>query len=134
MEEILAILNDPSVVGYLATVDHGKPRVRPWGFMFEEEGKLYFCTASIKNVYQQLITTPYVEYSKTTKEMVWIRVRGEIKFVDDLKFKEKCFEKTPWLKSLYKSPDNPIFKVFYMEHGQAILDNFSPSPPKIFEF
>ncbi|HEX3044640.1 MAG TPA: pyridoxamine 5'-phosphate oxidase family protein [Bacillota bacterium] len=83
MEEILAILKDPSNVGYLATVDQGKPRVRLWGFMFEEEGRLYFCTSSVKDVYQQLINTPYIEYSKTTREMVWIRISGAIKFDED---------------------------------------------------
>ena len=134
MEEILAILKDPSIVGYLATADQGKPRVRPWGFMFEEEGRLYFCTSSAKDVYQQLITTPYIEYSKTTKEMVWIRVSGAIKFIDDLKKKKKCFEVAPMLKDLYQIPENPLFKVFYLEHGIAIRADFSPNPTKVVEF
>jgi uncharacterized pyridoxamine 5'-phosphate oxidase family protein len=30
MEEMLAILNDQPAIGYLATVDNGKSRVRPW--------------------------------------------------------------------------------------------------------
>lgn len=134
MKEVLAILYDQTAIGYLATVDNGKPRVRPWGFMFEENGRLYFCTASNKKVYQQLTAVPYVEYSKTTKEMAWVRVSGEIHWDEDVKAKEKIFERAPMLKQLYLSVDNPIFKVFYLEHGQAILDDFSPNPPRTFEF
>lgn len=133
MKEVLSILNDRSAIGYLATVDDGKPRVRPWGFMFEENGRLYFCTASTKDVYKQLTTVPYIEFSKTTKDMVWVRVSGEIKFDEDIKKKEKIFENAPGLEKLYKSPDNPIFKIFYLEHGKATIDNFS-SPQRSVEF
>ena len=133
MKEVLSILNDKSAIGYLATVDDGKPRVRPWGFMFEENGRLYFGTASNKDVYQQLTTVPYIEYSKTTQNMVWVRVSGEIKFDDDIKKKEKIFELEPMIKNIYQSPDNPIFKIFYLEHGKATIDNFS-NPQRSFEF
>ena len=134
MKEVLEILYDQSAIGYLATVDNGKPRVRPWGFMFEQDGRLYFGTASNKKVYQQLLAVPYVEYSKTTSEMVWVRVSGEIRWEDDLKTKEKMFELRPTLKQRYLSPDNPIFKVFYLEHGQATIDDFSPDPQRTFSF
>jgi uncharacterized pyridoxamine 5'-phosphate oxidase family protein len=134
LKEVLEILSDQTAIGYLATVDNGRPRVRPWGFMFEENGRLYFGTASNKKVYQQLTAIPYVEYSKTTKDMVWVRVSGEIHFEEDMKMKEKMFERSPMLKQIYQAPDNPIFKAFYLEHGQATIDDFSPNPPKTFEF
>ena len=134
MKEVLEILYDQSAIGYLATVDNGKPRVRPWGFMFEENGRLYFGTASNKKVYQQLVAVPYIEYSKTTKEMVWARVCGEIRFDDSMPIREKIFERAPMVKQLYQSPDNPIFKVFYLEHGQATIDSFSSDQQKAFEF
>lgn len=134
MKEVLAILNDRSTIGYLATVDEGKPRVRPWTFMLEENKRLYFCTASTKNVYKQLTKVPYIEFSITTKDMVWVRVSGEIKFDDDIKMKEKVFERAPMAKKLYKSPDNPIFKIFYLEHGKATIDDYSPNPQRTFEF
>ncbi|WP_407311274.1 pyridoxamine 5'-phosphate oxidase family protein [Desulfosporosinus sp. SB140] len=134
MNEVLSILNDRSAVGYLATVDEGKPRVRPWGFMFEEKGRLYFCTASTKEVYKQLMAVPYIEFSKTTKDMVWVRVSGEITFEEDIRMKEKIFEHAPNLKQLYQSADNPVLKLFYLEHGKATIYDFSPNPPKSFDF
>ncbi len=133
MKEVLTILQDPAV-GDLATVDNGKPRVRPFGFMFEENGKYYFCTNNTKNVYRQLMENPYIEYTKTNKNMVWVRISGKIKFDEDLRKKQKCFESFPGLKDIYKSPDNPIFKVFYLEHGEATIDSFSPEPQKKFNF
>jgi uncharacterized pyridoxamine 5'-phosphate oxidase family protein len=134
MKEVLDILNDPTAIGYLATVDDGKPRVRPWGFMFEENGRLYFCTASTKDVYRQLVAVPYVEYSKTNKDLVWVRVGGKIHFDEDIRKKERMFEAAPMLQGLYQSPGNPVFKVFYIEHGRAVINDFSPDPPRVYEF
>ena len=127
MERIVKFLKDnPS--GFLATVDNGMPRVRPFGFMFEEDGKLYFCTNSTKDVYKQLIALPYVEYSVTSKDMVTIRVSGEITFCEDIDKKEKALNANELVKRGYKSADNPIFKIFYIEHGTAIFSDFSGQP------
>lgn len=38
------------------------------------------------------------------------------------------------LKDLYQTPDNPVFKAFYIEHGKAVIDDFSPEPPRTYEF
>ena len=134
MKEVIEILNNKEAIGYLGTVDQGKPRVRPWGFMFEEKGKLYFCTSSEKDVYAQLRTVPYIEYSKTTKEMVWVRVSGEIKFEESVEKKETVLENNEMIKRLYKSADNPIFKLFYLEHGTASISSFSGQPSRKFQF
>ncbi|WP_368488653.1 pyridoxamine 5'-phosphate oxidase family protein [Clostridium sp. BJN0013] len=47
MEEVIKIFKENGY-GFLATVEDGKPRVRPFGFMFYEDGKLYFCTSNTK--------------------------------------------------------------------------------------
>lgn len=123
-EQVLEILNDQTIFGYMATVEDGLPRVRPMGFMFEEAGRLYFCVTTNKNVYNQIFKTPYIEYSKTTPSVVWTRVRGEVIFDDDIKKKERIFEEHPELKAALQTPENPLFKVFYLEHGEAILSDF----------
>lgn len=134
MKELLGIIKKQGGMGYLATVDNGKPRVRPWGFKAEENGRLYFCTDSTKDVYRQLTVTPYIEFSTATREMVWIRVSGEIIFEEDLEKKQMVLEKVPGVKEFYKSAENPIFKVFYIEHGSASISDFSGNPPRRFEF
>jgi len=133
MQEVIKLLNE-NQNGYLATVENGHPRVRPWGFMFEEGGKFYFCTSNMKDVFKQLKETPYVEFSTTGQNFVWVRIRGEIKFSDDLRIKEKVLDNQPMVKSIYKTADNPIFEAFYIEHGTATVADFSGQPPKTFEF
>jgi uncharacterized pyridoxamine 5'-phosphate oxidase family protein len=128
MHEILKLLKE-NPNGFLATVDNGKPKVRPFGFMFEEAGKLYFCTNSKKKVYKQLLSLPYIEYSILSNDMVTLRINGEIKFCEDLDKKEKALNSHEPVKRGYKSADNPIFKVFYIEHGTATISDFSGNPP-----
>lgn len=133
MEGVLRSLKE-NPNGFLATVDEGKPRIRPFGFMLVEEGKLYFCTNSKKEVYKQLLTLPYVEYSATSKEMITVRVSGEIKFCEDVEKKEKVLNVYESVKLGYKSADNPIFKMFYMEHSTATISDFSGKPPMKISF
>ncbi|HZK55388.1 MAG TPA: pyridoxamine 5'-phosphate oxidase family protein [Desulfosporosinus sp.] len=133
MEEVIKFLNE-NKMGNLATVENGEPRVRPWGFMYEEGGKFYFCTANTKDVYEQLKATPLVEFTTTSSEMAWVRLRGAIKFSDDMKVKEKVLKTVAEVDKFYKTADNPLFEVFYIEHGSAMLDDFSGQPCKNFKF
>jgi uncharacterized pyridoxamine 5'-phosphate oxidase family protein len=134
MEEAIKFLKE-NRVGFLASVDNGKPRVRPWAFMLEEKGKLYFCTNTTKDAYKQLKNVPYIEFSCTNKEVnTWLRLSGKITFSDDRKIKEKIIESNGPLKNMYKSADNPIFTIFYLEHGNASIWSFSAQTPKKFEF
>lgn len=129
IKEIARLLKE-NASGFLATVEEGRPRVRPFGFMMEEEERLYFCTNSLKNVYKQLQSVPFVEYAVTSKEMVTLRVSGEIKFCDDIQIKEKVLNVYDTVKEGYKEAGNPIFKVFYMEHGTATISDFPGQPPR----
>lgn len=134
MQEVIQLLKE-NPMGYLATVENGEPRVRPWGFMYEEDGKFYFCTANTKEVFAQLKATPYVEFSSSTaNNFTWVRLRGAITFSTGLEAKEKIINNMPNIKAIYQSADNPIFEVFYIEHGTALISDFSGSPQKEFTF
>lgn len=133
MEEAIKLLKE-NQYGFLATVDNGKPRVRPFGFMFEEEGRLYFCTNNEKDVYRQLIAVPYIEYSVTSKDMVTVRISGKAIFCEDLDKKEKALNASELVKRGYKTADNPIFKVFYIESGNVVISDFSGKPPRKITF
>jgi uncharacterized pyridoxamine 5'-phosphate oxidase family protein len=133
MEEVIKFINQ-NRLGYLSTVDNGKPRVRPWGFMFEENGKFWFCTNNTKNVYKQLMEVPYIEFSCSTPDFnTWLRISGKITFARDKGIKEKIFQSNPMLKNMYQSADNPIFEVFYLEHGSASISGFT-APEQKFNF
>lgn len=48
MEKVIKFLQENSIL-FLATIGlDGKPKVRPFQFMLENEGKLYFCTSNQK--------------------------------------------------------------------------------------
>jgi uncharacterized pyridoxamine 5'-phosphate oxidase family protein len=133
MQEIVKFLQE-NINGFLATVDDGSPRVRPFQFMVEEGGKLYFCTNSAKEVFKQLKANPFIEFSSSTPNFAWIRVRGEAEFSNDLSIKAKILDTSNLVKSIYRTPDNPIFEVFYIEHGSAVLADFTGQPPKQITF
>ena len=129
MKEIIDLLKE-NPIGAFATIENGKPRVRPWGFMLTEKDRLYFCTGNTKEVYKQLKINPYMEFTSTSKDMITIRLSGEVVFTGDMHVKEEIMKAYPGLKPMYKSADNPIFEVFYLEHGDAIISDFSGNPPR----
>lgn len=129
MEEILKYLKE-GATGAFATVDNGKPDVRPWQFSFQENGKFYFGTANNKNVYNQLRKNPFAVFTTTTEDFVTVRLYGEVIFTNDLNVKEKMLEKQEGIKNMYKSADNPILEAFYIEHGEVIISDFSGQPPR----
>lgn len=133
MNDVKTLLKN-SQYGYLATIDNGEPRVRAFGFMFEEDGRFYFCTNSTKDVYRQLNELPYVEYAITASDMTMLRLGGKIIFTEDPDKKEKALNSSELVKKLYKTSSNPIFKVFYLEHGTAVISDFSGKPPRKIEF
>jgi uncharacterized pyridoxamine 5'-phosphate oxidase family protein len=104
---------------YVATIDGGKPRVRPFGLVIEHGGKLWFGTANTKSVYRQLRENPFVEISATSPEMEWIRLSGKAVFEDNANVKRKAFELLPMLNSLYKGHDDPVFTVFYLTDAEV---------------
>ncbi len=133
MQEVIDFLY-ANPMGCLGTVDNGKPHVRPWGFMLAENGKLWFCTANTKEVFRQLQNNPAIEFSSTSKDYVTVRISGKVTFSKDLDMKKKILAHSEMVRNIYKTPDNPVFEIFYLEHGKAIMFDFSGQPPKTFSF
>lgn len=129
MKEIVNFLTEnPNL--FFATVEKEMPRVRPFQFIYAEGEKFYFCTSNQKGVYKQLQANPNVELSSMSKKSEWIRLNGQVKFVDDIEVKNKIIEKAPLVKSIYKTGDNPVFEAFYIANWKAVTADFSGNPPK----
>lgn len=123
------LINNP--VQYFSTVGiDGKPKVRPFQFMMENQGKLWFCTSSEKDVYKELAANPYAEITTSAADFSWIRVSGKAVFVDDRDIKGSILEHSPLVKSIYKTPDNPVFAAFYLSEAEAVVSDFSGNPPR----
>ena len=104
-------------VQYLATVGRdGKAKCRPFMFSAEVGGKLWFCTNNQKDV---SVSSPKYE---------WIRLSGKAVFENNMEVKKICIE-NPIVKGQYKTADNPIFEVFYIENPHGVIADFSGNPP-----
>ena len=118
---------------YCATVGlDGKPKVRPFQMMYHEGGNIFYCTDAKKDVYAELNNNPYIEISVSTMER-WLRIRGRVVWVDDIKAKEKIIAISPLVKSIYKTADNPVLKVFYIAEAEAVIADFSGNPPEVYK-
>lgn len=130
MKEVVKFLEE-NPVQYLATVgEDGKPKVRPFMFNLEREGKLYFCTSNQKTVYKQIKKVPYIEVTTASPEFAWIRLSGKVVFSDDVEIKKAIIEGNEIVKSQYQTADNPTFEIFYLEVAKAVIADFSGEPPK----
>jgi uncharacterized pyridoxamine 5'-phosphate oxidase family protein len=127
MNEILNFLTE-SKTFYLATTDGDKPRVRPFGFFMELEGRLYFATNETKPSFRQLKANPNLEISATNANNEWLRLSGEAVFDYRPEVKEKAFEAAPFLRDMYGNPDSPVFAPFYVKNGEASLFSMRTAP------
>jgi len=133
MREIVEFLNE-NINGFLATLEEGKPRVRPYQFMLEDGGKLCFSTNNTKEVCKQLKADPSMEFSSSNSRGGWIRLRGEVKFSGEPRIKQLILDKSETVRSIYKTPDNPMFEVFYLDQGMAQIMGAAGQPIQKLEF
>ena len=123
MKKALEFLQESGTF-YLATTEGDQPRVRPFGAVFEYEGKLYTATNNTKKCFKQMLENPKVEISGMNKKGQWIRIAGEVANDNRREVKEIALEAVPTLKSMY-SIDDGIFAVLYFTKGTATISSFS---------
>jgi uncharacterized pyridoxamine 5'-phosphate oxidase family protein len=117
-------------VQYLATVGRdGKAKCRPFMFCFEQDGKLWFCTNNMKNVFKDMQSNPYIEISVSNPTYACVRLNGKAVFENNKAVKDACMG-NPIVKGQYKTAENPIFEVFYLAQAKAVIADFSGNPPK----
>lgn len=121
MDEVLAFLKDNPVF-YLATVEDNIPKVRPFGFAMNFEGKLYFCTSNQKPVFRQLKANPNFEVCTTSKTNEWLRLKGKAMFNTTRQTKQAALDAMPMLKNMY-SVDDSLFELFYIEDAEATFSD-----------
>ncbi|CAH2212821.1 pyridoxamine 5'-phosphate oxidase family protein [Tepidibacter aestuarii] len=129
MKEVVNFLSE-NPVQYFATIGlDNKPKVRPFQFMLEKDEKLYFCTSNQKDVFAQLKECPYIEITTSSPTFAWIRLSGKAVFSTDVEIKKAVLESSNLVKSIYQTPENPTFEIFYLEDSQAVICDFSGNPP-----
>lgn len=126
MKKALEFLQE-SRTFYVATTEGDQPRVRPFGAVFEYEGKLYIVSNNTKKCFKQMLQNPKVEICSMNKKGQWIRITGEVANDDRREVKEFALENIPSLKSMY-SIDDGIFTVLYFTKGTATISSFTAEP------
>ncbi|MBP5408318.1 MAG: pyridoxamine 5'-phosphate oxidase family protein [Bacilli bacterium] len=125
MEEVLKFLKECGVY-YLATVEDGKPRVRPFGTAEIFENHLYIQTGKKKDVYKQIEKNNNVEIC-AFKVGKWLRLRGILKQDDRYEARKDMLDKNPYLRGMYDENDGNT-EVLYFESAEAIFSEFGKEP------
>ena len=117
---------------YLATVEDGQPRVRPFGTVNIFEGKLYIQTGKEKAVFQQLMANPNAEICGCYKG-TWLRVSG--KLIDDnrVEAKKSMLDAYPNLRGRYNENDDNT-RVLYFQDAVAVFDHLDHREREVIHF
>ncbi|MBR3784933.1 MAG: pyridoxamine 5'-phosphate oxidase family protein [Firmicutes bacterium] len=131
MKEVYEFLKNCGVY-YLATMDGGQPRVRPFGTVDIFEEKLYIQTGKVKPVACQMKANPKVEISAMAQDGRWIRVAAEAVLDDNIKAQEHMLDAYPNLKAMYQPGDGNT-EVYYLQNATAQICSFT-EPAKEIKF
>jgi uncharacterized pyridoxamine 5'-phosphate oxidase family protein len=116
-------------VGVLATQDGQGVRTRVFQYLFADGKKVYFCTNSEKPVYRQLQANPNVSFCTYPADFnPVLSVNGQAVFVDDIALKTRALDENPPIKGIYNTPDNPVFKIFYIDVKEVETFSFAEGP------
>ena len=118
---------------YLATSVDNQPHVRPFSFAAKQEGKLWFCTATTKDVWKELLQNPLMEATAWWPGHGWLILRGRAG-MDDCASDEIRTAGWKHLESLgehYDGANDPTLVFFSLEDPQAWIcnhDEWKPLP------
>lgn len=121
LETVLEYLTSVSA-WYLATVDkEGQPHVRPFSFAVIEDDSLIFCTATQKDVYEELQDNPRFEATAWKSGYGWVILRGEADFSveESAETREEGFKHMVALGESWESADDPRLVFFTVKNPQA---------------
>lgn len=107
---------------YLATVENGKPCVRPIGLTHNFEGKLWFHIGKYKASYKQIQKNPNVEISSVNSKGQSIRVYGKAVCMDNDSLTNMIFKAYPDLAKRYSKEEGHELGHFYISDGIADIN------------
>lgn len=129
MEEVYEFLKEKAPVYYLATVENGEPRVRPFGTIDLYDGKLYIQTGKSKKVYQQIKDNPQVEICACAGPE-WMRVTGELVEDDSVEARKHMLDSYPDLRAMYDENDGNTV-VLCFENAQASFESLADGSKRV---
>jgi uncharacterized pyridoxamine 5'-phosphate oxidase family protein len=102
--------------GVLATQDGKRVKTRVFRYMCADGNKVYFMTSNNKPVFAQLKDNSHVSFCTFPPDYAPVLIiEGKAVFDENKATKELVFAKHPSAKEIYRTPVNPIFKVFHID-------------------
>lgn len=110
---------------YLATSVNGQPHVRPFSFAAEEHGKIWFCTATTKDVWEELLQNQRFEATSWWPGHGWLILRGKAGLEDMVgeEVRAAGYEHLESLGEHYNGPHDETLVFFSVEEPQAWICN-----------
>jgi uncharacterized pyridoxamine 5'-phosphate oxidase family protein len=130
MNEVFDFLKKCSTY-FLATMDGGQPRVRPFGTIDMFENKLYIQTGKVKNVSRQIKANPNIALCGMLNGN-WIRVEAVAVEDDRVEARQHMLDAYPELLDRYQADDGNC-QVFYLKDATAAICSFT-AEPKVIRF
>ena len=106
---------------FLATCEGDQPHVRPFSFVAEQDGALWFCTATTKDVYRELAANPKFELSGWKPGHGWIVLRGKADLTDKAgtEVRRAGYEHMTGLGEVYDGEGDPTLTFFSVKDPLA---------------
>ena len=99
---------------YLATCEGSQPHVRPFSFAAVQDGRIWFCTATTKDVYRELEANPRFELTAWKPGSGWVIMRGKADLNDRAndEVRRAGFEHMVGLGESYDGPNDETLTFF----------------------
>ncbi len=106
---------------YLATCEGDQPHVRPFSFAAEQDGRIWFCTATTKDVYRELEENPKFELTAWKPGSGWIILRGRADLHDGAndEVRQAGYEHMVGLGESYDGANDPVLTFFSFTDAEA---------------
>ena len=116
---------------YLATSVNDQPHVRPFSFADEQDGKIWFVTATTKDVWEELQQNQKFEASSWWPGHGWLILRGKAGLEDkanaDMRY--AGYAHLCSRGESYDGPDDPTLGFFSVEEPEAWICNHEEWKP-----
>ena len=116
---------------YLATSVGGQPHVRPFSFAARQDDKIWFCTATTKDVWEELVQNPRFEATAWWPGHGWLILRGRAGMQDAAApgMREAGWRHLEGLGEHYEGSDDPTLVFFSAEEPEAWICNHDTWQP-----
>ena len=118
---------------YLATCEGDQPHVRPFSYAAIQDDRIWFCTATTKDVYRELQANPKFELTAWKPGSGWIILRGKADLNDkaNAEVRKAGFEHMVGLGETYDGERDPTLTFFSFTEAQAWICDIDGSWTKM---